>query len=185
MPTEYLRGSLPCSTVACCSSLTAHFHWLWVQVVGWFLVNICSDNPLAVNTVILSFFFLHSSPQCNLWVSGLATSVRALDLQTLFSRFGQVLLPSWCVIVCIVCKKNPGCCAESVEIHSQHYMDVADIQIHSRLLCVFEDDSLGFMFLKCPVCMRDSSMPFVTNTTQRWFSKPAVCVCIIWRGVSM
>ena len=34
---------------------------------------------------------LSSSPQCNLWVSGLAMSVRALDLQTLFSRYGQVI----------------------------------------------------------------------------------------------
>lgn len=34
--------------------------------------------------------FANSSALCNLWVSGLATSVRALDLQTLFSRYGQV-----------------------------------------------------------------------------------------------
>ena len=57
-----------------------HVGRYWVYVSFLF----CDGN---VSCLILSS---SSSPQCNLWVSGLAASVRALDLQTLFSRYGQV-----------------------------------------------------------------------------------------------
>ena len=78
----------------------------------------CSDYPLPVcgqvccsECPLQSYFILLCCPmvfpisfcrppQCHLWVSGLVPTVRALDLQTLFSPFGRV--SEWvCICVCM------------------------------------------------------------------------------------
>lgn len=45
-----------------------------------------------------------SSPRCSLWVSGLVSSVRAMDLQTLFSPYGQV----WPAALAVVPQPSPS-----------------------------------------------------------------------------